>query len=141
MENGILRRRSLFAGLAALSVIALSGCFGADGAVLWNYWEPENLKLITDDPTGETWLAHEDIWILDVRESSEYTSGHIPTALSFPSSEIMSRLDELPWDQYLILYCETGGRAMAVAGQLDDVGYTRWMNWGGIIRWPYRPLE
>ncbi len=141
MDTTINKNKSLFAVFTVLGVMVLSGCgqgmVGADGAVLLNYLPPENLKQVTDDPTGESWLPHGDIMILDVRPGSFYDLGHIPTAESFPSDGIMSRLGEIPMDKYLIIYCETGGRAALVAAQLNDAGYTRWMNWGGFIRWPY----
>jgi rhodanese-related sulfurtransferase len=42
----------------------------------------------------------------------------------------MDRLAELPKTQYLILTCETGGRAQMVIRNLEKAGYTRLMNWG-----------
>ena len=120
--------------LVALTALLLTGCFegyvGAEGEVLKEYLPPEQLKVLVDKP-------NDSIWIVDVRPSSAYQKGHIPTARSFPSSEILSRLDEIPKDQYLIVYCETGGRAQSVIKKLERQGYTRLMNWGGISRWPY----
>ncbi|OJF77247.1 MAG: hypothetical protein BKP49_03720 [Treponema sp. CETP13] len=79
--------------------------------------------------------------IIDVRPESSYVKGHIPTAKSFSSSNVMNRLDELPKSQYLIVYCETGGRAGIVISKLEKVGYTRMMNWGGYTRWPYELVK
>jgi rhodanese-related sulfurtransferase len=118
----------------ALTVLLLTGCLegyvGSEGEVLKKYLPPEQLKVLVDNPD-------DSIWIVDVRPSSSYQKGHIPTAKSFPSSEILSRLDQIPKDQYLIVYCETGGRAQSVIKKLEKQGYTRLMNWGGIARWPY----
>jgi len=118
----------------ALTVLLLTGCFegyvGSEGEVLKKYLPPEQLKVLVDNPD-------DSIWIIDVRPSSAYQKGHIPTAKSFPSSEILSRLDEIPKDKYLIMYCETGGRAQSVIKKLKKQGYTRLMNWGGMSRWPY----
>ena len=118
----------------ALTVLLLTGCFegyvGAEGEALKQYVPPEQLKMLVDKPD-------DSIWIVDVRPSSAYQKGHIPTAKSFPSSEILSRLNEIPKAQYLIVYCETGGRAQSVIKKLEKQGYTRLMNWGGIARWPY----
>lgn len=116
------------------TILLLTGCFegyvGAEGEVLKKYLPPEQLKILVDNPD-------DSIWIVDVRPSSAYQKGHIPTAKSFPSSEILSRLDEISKVQYLIVYCETGGRAQSVIKKLKKQGYTRLMNWGGIARWPY----
>ncbi|MEA3392342.1 MAG: rhodanese-like domain-containing protein, partial [Candidatus Marinimicrobia bacterium] len=84
-----------------------TGYTSSNGTDLEKYLSPESLQLITQNPDST-------IWIIDVRPESAYNKGHIPTAKSFPSSEVMDRLDELPKTQYLIFYCETGGRAQMV---------------------------
>ena len=107
------------------------GYAGPDGEALRYYLPPERLLELTENPNP-------DIWIVDVRTSSEYTAGHIATALSFPSTEIAFRLDELPLSVNLILYCETGGRVQnVIENVLEPNGYTRFMNWGGVVSWPY----
>ncbi|HNZ26922.1 MAG TPA: rhodanese-like domain-containing protein [Spirochaetota bacterium] len=115
-------------------IILLSGCYegylSKDGGDLAQYLEPSKLKELTDAPD-------ENIWIIDVRPTAVYEKSHIPTAKSFPSSEVLKRLNELPKDKSLIVYCETGGRAQAVIKMLEKEGYTKMMNWGGNTRWPY----
>ena len=106
------------------------GKTGPDGAMLKQYIEPAELKKLTENPD-------ESIWIIDVRPESAYRDGHIPTAQSFPSTTIMARLNELPRDKYLIIYCETGGRVQIVTKRLAKAGYTRYMNWGANYRWKY----
>ena len=135
--------------LTAVSVLALfaflsAGCEGYLGPG-WDLGTdllgPANLQALTE-------IAQEDrdspVWIVDVRSELEYNGGHIPTAISRPSTEIASRLGEPPLDDYanyLIVYCETGGRAqMVIANTLVPNGNTRVMNWGGVTKWPY-PLE
>ena len=119
--------------LIILSFI-LSGCnegyIGKEGETLTQYLEPEALKALTENPD-------DNIRIIDVRPASAYKRGHIPGAKSFPSSTIMEQLNLLPKDTYLIFYCETGGRAQKVIKQLEKVGYTKVMNWGGYTRWKW----
>jgi rhodanese-related sulfurtransferase len=110
------------------------GSVAPDGAMLKQYLPPEKLKELVDKPDNS-------IWIIDVRPASAYEKGHIPTAKSFPSSTILTRLGELPKDKYLILYCETGVRAHRVMKQLEKQGYTRLMVWGGVSRWPYELVK
>ena len=102
-----------------------------DAKILKPYLNAKKLKELTDAPD-------DTIWIIDVRPYSAFKKGHIPTAKSFPSSVILSRLDELPKDKNLILYCETGGRAQAVIKMLTKEGYKKLMNWGSYKRWPYK---
>lgn len=107
-----------------------TGYTSDNGTDLERYLEPESLLVLTQNPDST-------IWIIDVRPASAYDNGHIPTAKSYPSSDIIGRLNELPKSQNLIFYCETGGRAQMVINQLEDKGYTRMLNWGGYTRWPY----
>jgi rhodanese-related sulfurtransferase len=54
-------------------------------------------------------------FMLDVREPSEYTEGHIPGAANIPLRELAARFGELPTDQQVIAYCKSGHRqAMSV---------------------------
>ena len=43
--------------------------------------------------------------LIDVRDSAAYDQSHAVGALSFPESEVESRLSELPRDKQLVLYC------------------------------------
>lgn len=111
--------------------LGYEGYAGPDGEALRYYLLPERLLELTENPDP-------NIWIIDVRPAAAYAAGHIPTAMSFPSSEIAFRLDELPLDVNLILYCETGGRVQnVIENVLEPNGYTRFMNWGGVTKWPY----
>lgn len=106
------------------------GKAGAEGKVLRKYIEPSELKKIVDNPV-------DSIWIIDVRSEKAYLNGHIPTAKSFPSGTIMSRLNEIPKDKYLILYCTVGGTVKIVSKKLKKAGYKRTINWGGLSRWEW----
>lgn len=43
--------------------------------------------------------------ILDVRPFEEYRAGHIPGAVSIPIEELAARINELPLDAEIIVYC------------------------------------
>lgn len=107
------------------------GYTSKEGGSLKQYLEPEALKKLVENP-------EDNIWIIDVRSKSAYDKKHIPTAKSFHSSTILERLNELPKDKYLIVYCETGGRAQRVIKKLEEKGYTKMMNWGGYTRWKWK---
>jgi rhodanese-related sulfurtransferase len=114
--------------VAVFTACCFEGYTGSDGAVLKQYLEPARLKELVDKPK-------KDIWIVDVRPAEAFRKAHIQTAKNFPSGEIMDRLGEIPKTQYLIVTCETGGRAQAVIKKLEKAGYTRMMNWGGNSRY------
>lgn len=122
----------LVTGLAftAVAQSVYVGQAGKEGKVLKKYVEPTELKKLVEHPV-------DSIWIIDVRSKKAYLTGHIPTAKSFPASTVMNRLNEIPQNHYLIVYCTVGGNAKIVSKKLKKAGYKRYINWGGISRWPW----
>jgi len=106
------------------------GQAGKEGKVLKKYVEPAELKKLVEHPA-------DSIWIIDVRSKKAYLTGHIPTAKSFPAGTVMNRLNEIPKNRYLIIYCTVGANAKIVSKKLKKAGYKRYINWGGISRWTW----
>ncbi len=106
------------------------GKSGSQGKSLSKYIYPEELKKLVENPV-------DSIWIIDVRSEKAYANGHIPTAKSFPAGTVKSRLNEIPKNQYLIIYCTVGANAQIVSKILKKTGYRRYINWGGITRWKW----
>lgn len=50
-------------------------------------------------------LAHGTSWLLDVRPLEEFRQGHLPGAHSIPVFELGHRLNEVPTDREILLYC------------------------------------
>ncbi|MEV0181980.1 metalloregulator ArsR/SmtB family transcription factor [Streptomyces sp. NPDC050625] len=46
-----------------------------------------------------------DVLVLDVRPMEEYRAGHIPGARSIPVDELADRINELPEDTDIVVYC------------------------------------
>ena len=61
--------------------------------------------------------------VLDVRGKAEYDLGHVPDAINIAHTRLLVRLEELPHDQPLVVYCLTGGRAAAAVSLLERNGY------------------
>jgi rhodanese-related sulfurtransferase len=112
----------------ALGQSVYVGKAGTEGKILRKYIDPSELKKLTEHPV-------DSIWIIDVRSEKAYANGHIPTAKSFPAGNIMNRLNEIPRNKYLIIYCTVGGNAKIVLDKLKRASYKRTMDWGGISRW------
>lgn len=56
-------------------------------------------------------IANRQALLVDVREPSEYQSGHIPSAINLPLRTISRNLSKIPSDRPVILYCSTGYRS------------------------------
>ncbi len=50
-------------------------------------------------------IKKDAVVLLDVRPKEEYDAGHLPGAISFPLSELMRRIHELPSKKTVVLYC------------------------------------
>jgi rhodanese-related sulfurtransferase len=61
--------------------------------------------------------------LVDVRESSEYQSGHIPNAINIPLRTLAENLDKIPSDRPVVVYCTTGYRSAMGVMTLHLLGY------------------
>ena len=60
--------------------------------------------------------------VLDVRDGWEWESGHHPDAVHIPFHELRDRLDEVPRDRPVWVYCATGARATFAVSLLEQAG-------------------
>ena len=71
--------------------------------------------------------------LIDVREPSEYSQGHIPGSINMPVGSIKTRAAEIKDKKTPIyVYCQSGGRAGSAANALKSLGFTSVKNIGGI---------
>ncbi len=95
-----------------------------------------NLAADIDVATVKAVQGRDDVFLLDVREQSEYDAGHIPGVKLIPMDAVASRLNEIPKDKAVIVTCHSGNRSSQVAKFLRDQGYTNIHNMlGGINAW------
>lgn len=69
--------------------------------------------------------------IIDVREPEEFARGHAEGAINIPPSDIMAgatKLDDVPKDTELILYCVSGSRSNVSMQYLQRLGFTNLVN-------------
>ncbi len=85
-----------------------------------------------------------NVLVVDVREPSEFASGHIPAAVLIPLGQLPQRWAELPKDKTIIFVCRSGGRSgnalrLAQAHGVPDVHHMA----GGMLAWmaSRKPVE
>jgi phage shock protein E len=66
--------------------------------------------------------------IIDVREPSEFEESHVEGAINIPLGDVMKRLDEIPKEEDVVVYCNSGGRASVAVQGLGTMGYTNIIN-------------
>jgi NADPH-dependent 2,4-dienoyl-CoA reductase/sulfur reductase-like enzyme/rhodanese-related sulfurtransferase len=65
----------------------------------------------------------ENDYILDVRSAGEFRRGHVSSAVHIPVDEIRGRLDELPNNTVINVYCATGVRSYIASRILMQNGF------------------
>jgi phage shock protein E len=124
-------RKYLIIILLLLSTLAL-GC-------LTNVPEEggESIKYI-DIPVSEAKIKVDsgEYFILDVRTREEYDAGHIAGSVLIPNEVLLNRLDEVPRDKPILVYCRSGRRGAISSQDLIDNGFSEVYNMeGGIAAW------
>lgn len=76
----------------------------------------EPLRPAIEELDADSVRALEEVLLVDVREPEEYAAGHLPGAINLP----LSRLDPvavsgLPGTQHVVVYCQSGPRALRAA--------------------------
>ena len=111
---------------------ALAGVSG--GMLLWPLVAGGGVARLT--PAQATLLMNrEDALVLDVRETAEWTSGHIPGARHITLAQLEKRMSELEKfkDRPVIICCASGNRSSAACGQLKKGGFEKVFSLGGGI--------
>lgn len=99
----------------------------------------EGSRKITPQEALAVMGGEEPFILLDVRTAEEYAEGYIEGAVLIPDAELRARAEaELPdKDALILVYCRSGRRSALAAAVLAELGYTRVLDFGGIIDWPY----
>ncbi len=72
--------------------------------------------------------------LIDVRSPAEYQSGHLGDAISLPLNQIEHRISEFVSDKsaLIIVYCQSGLRALTAYKYLRELGYSNVENGGAM---------
>jgi molybdopterin/thiamine biosynthesis adenylyltransferase len=94
------------------------------------------------DPAVVSEQLGNGVVVVDVRETDEWSAGHIPGAKHVPKSHLESRIEGAAPDRsaHVVLYCASGNRsAWAARTLIDDLGYEHVASMtGGFTLWKDR---
>jgi rhodanese-related sulfurtransferase len=85
---------------------------------------PSDYYTITNTEALKSIVKRDNPLLIDVRQPSEYASGHIPNAINIPLQTLAENLDQIPKDRPVVLYCTTGYRTGMGVMTLEMLGYT-----------------
>ncbi|HEY5553826.1 MAG TPA: rhodanese-like domain-containing protein [Cellulomonas sp.] len=80
-------------------------------------------------------LVKDGATLVDVRESSEWKSGHAPRAVHIPLGQIDQGARRLTKSRPVVVVCASGMRSRTAAKQLRTLGYEATSVSGGMAAW------
>jgi rhodanese-related sulfurtransferase len=84
----------------------------------------------------------DDFLLLDIRSAGEVAQGVLPDAEHLPMHVIPLKINELPKDKAIILYCHSGARSYHACAYLAQQGFHNAINLrGGILGWARSGFE
>jgi rhodanese-related sulfurtransferase len=126
--------------LLAAGAIMLTGCRVKENQPTSAQLPPSaEYRAITPQEAKALMQADPAVVLVDVRTPAEYAEKRIPKSILIPDYELASKAPALlpKKDATIILYCRSGRRSHQAALALMGLGYTRILDLGGIISWPY----
>ncbi|MCS5707415.1 rhodanese-like domain-containing protein [Candidatus Berkiella cookevillensis] len=91
-------------------------------------------NFISVEELKEKLSQHEPLHLLDVRTLEEHQHFNIGGQL-IPIQELAFRLNEIPTDKPIIVYCRSGQRSQMAVDMLAQVGIDAQNLLGGMIAW------
>lgn len=86
--------------------------------------------------------AGEAIELLDIRSEAEVVQGMLPESEHLPMHLIPLKIQDLPKDKEVVLYCRSGARSYHACAYLAQQGVENCVNLrGGIIAWARNGYE
>lgn len=73
--------------------------------------------------------------VVDVREPSEYVTGHVPGAVLIPMGQLPGRSAELDRGSPVYVVCASGNRSAAMTDFLRNAGFDAYSVAGGTSGW------
>jgi rhodanese-related sulfurtransferase len=71
--------------------------------------------------------------LVDVRTAEEFSSGYIPGAINIAVHELGGKLNKIPKDKPVVVYCRSGNRSAHAVSTLLAAGYTDVYDLGGLF--------
>lgn len=128
MDWGECEMREILATILFIAIV--SGCLSSTTPT-------EKAKYVdVSVQKGKEMIDNGEVFLLDVRTQEEYNESHISGSTLIPVLELEARLNEIPRNNKILVYCRSGKRSVTASETLEKNGYTQIFNMqGGITEW------
>jgi len=94
-------------------------------------WLKKIFSSSSDTPSIAT-LVNEGALLIDVRTQGEYLRGSVNKAVNIPLDQLVAKSDRYQKETPLIVFCQSGMRSQQAKRILEQLGYQKIYNGGGI---------
>lgn len=101
--------------------VSMSGNSTSQAAVGTASLSPESMISASQLDSG---IKEKKDWaVIDVRETNEFATGHVPTSTNIPLGKLEQNLNQFPKNKEIILVCLNGSRSFTAWQSLVGKGY------------------
>ena len=128
--------QALLAAVASLSLI--TGCSKSEPTPAQVPPAAAPAALPKQDPEAAKKLLAAGALVLDVRSPDEFAEDHLPQATNIPVDTVRDRIADVEKlsggdkSRPIVVYCAKGGRAARAKQALEEAGFQRVVNGGGL---------
>jgi len=83
----------------------------------------------SDAPDLKT-IIKEGAFLVDVRNPSEFASGHIKGSVNIPLDQVVTQLSKFSNKKNIVVFCQSGGRSLMAKSLLTKNGINNVINGG-----------
>ena len=122
--------------LAMIGLDRVAGYFGPAALVAWERNGKLSIIPQISAPELAPMVSKGEVAVIDVRNASEWQTGHVPQAPNLPLATLVERIAEIPRDRPVVVHCQSGARSAIAASVLRARGVERVVNLtGGLAEW------
>jgi rhodanese-related sulfurtransferase len=81
------------------------------------------------DTLSATRLINDGAVVVDVRDTTEFSSGHLVNAKHIPVGEIDKRMGDIPSGKPVLVYCSEGNRSSKASAALKKAEENKYLPW------------
>jgi phage shock protein E len=99
------------------------------------FFNSTGCKNIGPEELNSKMMSGEEFFLLDVRTPQENAAQAIEGSYLLPLQELGNRLQEVPRNKEIVVYCRAGNRSAFACAHLARLGYNVKNLEGGILVW------
>ena len=121
-----MRKHRIATAVIVPSLLVLAGCGGDDST--------SSNVAVAEAASESSTVDVAQLTLIDVRDVSEFETGHLPDAMNFPFNDgtLEAQLSSLDPNLAYGIYCRSGNRSGQAVEMMKAAGFTNLVDLGGL---------